>query len=196
MSGHVEYIPRQPTARRAANLSDILKIANPTIVPTPEPVAPKPQSIQRMAQGLDKPPPNVPLRVVRVGHADVDDLSTWVEGKFEKKWPNVTPAMVAAYGRMALSQNTYGAFRTVEAWGVVDMTRHPFEPTPIARLLFLITRKPVQDEVLALLKQMMQWAKSAGAKEFQVTEFSDYDLTYVLKKLGIEDNFQTHYVRL
>jgi len=104
--------------------------------------------------------------------------------------------MLAHYLRMATTGNMYGAFRTQNAYAVCHSDRYPLEPKPIVRLMFLVTKNPVQAEIVALLDRMVNWSAAISAAEFQLSEFIDYNMTYVLEKAGFKDSFQTRYKRL
>ncbi len=190
------YLPRQPRQTKLPSLSAVLKIANPTVIESEPPPEPKPHSIPRMSMGLEKPAINVPLQVLRVSQGDVMELARWVEDKFVKRFPDVTAELVEAYLRMAVSRNEYAAFRTVQAWGVVCIGKHPFQKKSYAELMFLVSKHPVQDEILALLRQMFSWAKSHGCGEFRLSEFSDYDLEPIRKKLNMTDSDETFYMSI
>jgi hypothetical protein len=169
-----EYEGRKPIASKLPPASIVQKLANRTMLPVPDITLPNGHVIPVMANKLLKPPPRPKKEVRRVTSPELEELLDWAVKKFEARWPNATKEALRAYALMANSNNMYGSFRTDHAWGIVFLDRHPLDPKPIARVLFIVSHSHVtKAEASALAKQMRDWAKRIGAGEFQLSPYVD-----------------------
>ena len=189
----VSYIAKKPGARpiHRPAFEEVMKIGNPEFIdPGPAPVVPEwtPRQMQPTIT------PNGTIKFVqRVAEADIVELVDWAIGRFTDRWPNASKEGMIAYTRMTLVDPRSAAFRTENVWGIVVLEQEFWDPRPTARLKLLVSKKPSHKELIALVREMNDWALSRKAYEFQIDENTDYNLEPIGKRLGATRR-RTHYI--
>lgn len=195
----VTYTSKAPVRSKVPTLDDVLRIAKREELPTKPAPEVKPWEVPMMAKGLLRPPANVALPVLRLSHADIEELVGWAKGKFTERFPDAREEVLRHFAQMAAGGNQYGAFRTVQTWGVVSLARHPMESKPIGEVLFLLSKGLVPSrELKALLEKMLQWAKHAQCGSFRMLPYHDLEesqLKNVLEDLGFSPGAEAPWKR-
>ena len=189
----VSYIAKKPGPRavQRPDYAAVMKIGNPEFIAAePAPVVPEWAPRQMQPTII----PNGTLKFVqRVTEADIPELVDWAIGRFTDRWPNASKEGMIAYTRMTLVDPRSAAFRTENVWGIVVLEQEFWDPRPTARLKLLVSKKPSHKELIALVREMNDWALSRRAYEFQIDENTDYNLEPIGKRLGATQR-RTHYI--
>lgn len=165
---------------------EFVPAVKPEIHPLRMPKTMEPQQVDWTGgrEYFDRKQGNVRL----VPAADIDQMIPWMIEKIRLRFPRVDPGGLANYLKSATRDGQRRFLRTDNACALFQYEKTVFEPQPIVREIFVVSRDPQTAgfDIRRLYSAGMAWAIDVRAVEFHYGGSTGIDITPVAKRIGYD----------